>query len=170
MRPSIWNYLNQAPNAVAKVLRNTREFMTKDALPGAAGVVVRVDEHELDRARMDRHAVVYCGVKMSSFDPTRDQTRGTSLYKVDVLIHLEGKVPADADVETVRSLFIAVQRAAAVVHGATMREMAGGGKFGGYATNAEPLGGKAQDDEDEASIYAYIDTGVRLWVTLDDDL
>lgn len=168
-RPDRLNWINQAVHEVATVLRASTDLMAASALTGGKGVVLRIDEHDLDRATMSKHSVIYAAVRYVGHNVADADTAGTTDYEIDVAVHLEGKVPAGTKAAERQGLWKMIQRAASVVDPILQDEItAGGGQFASFCQWATPLGGNAQQFEDDSGYYAIIDTGMRLHVTLAD--
>ncbi len=168
--PDNLNWINQAVHEVAKVLRNSVNFMTSSALANGTGVITRVDEHEIDQSLLTRTGVIVCSCRYDShYRATDDDAAHQQDYLVDIAIRIMGKLalnhrPADR-VAIVRS----VQRAASVISHIVYTQIGpGGGMFDGFSELAFPIDGNILDIQDENGYYIVLDTGIRLQVTLYD--
>lgn len=164
--PDRLNWINQGVTALADVLRSSTEFMHSSVLDGGNGVVVQVDEHELDRSLMDKNAVIYASIRYDAHkrDP---RAAGANDYWLTLQITLEGKMPVDAAYADRQTLWKVINRAAAVINFIINREVGpSGSKFDNYSYLASPEDGKATDFEDDEAYYAIIETGAKLMVTL----
>lgn len=168
--PDSLNWINQAVTEVSKVLRASTDFMHSSALNGATGVVMRVDEHEIDQNLLGRTGYVVAACRYDSHTRAADDDAvGQQDYLIDVVVRVMGNLPLNhrpADrVGTIR----AVQRAASVISHIVYNEIgANGGQFGGYSELAFPIDGNILDIQDDKGYYIVLDTGIRLHVTLYD--
>lgn len=168
--PDSLNWINQAVTEVATVLRASADFMHSSVLNGATGVVMRVDEHEIEQGTLGRTGYVVAACRYDSHTRAADDdAAGQQDYLIDVVVRVMGNLPLNhrpADrVGTVR----AVQRAASVISNIVYNETkASNGRFGGYSDLAFPIDGNILDIQDEKGYYIVLDTGIRLHVTLYD--
>lgn len=165
--PDNANWINQAIDEVAAVLRSSTALMASGALAGGTGNVARVDTHELDRSVMDRHGVVLCAVRYLRHELSDGDTEGTTDYAVEVGVHLEASVPANSRPSERVKLWQRLQQAASTIPAIVATESKGA-RFADFATLARAQGGTAGDDADESSYYGFIQTGIRLEVRLID--
>lgn len=167
-RPTRLNWINEGVNELAKVLRAAPEFMHPDALTGAKGVVVSVEEHELDRAKLDRNGVVYCAIRYEDRRPMGQfATPRSNEYLLHMKVTLEAKIPADASFDERKRLWTMINRASSTINFIVNREVGDGSRrFAQYSALAQVGEGKATDYEDEESYYAIDESSVRLHVEL----
>lgn len=171
MEPDKLNWINQAVNEVGKILRHSVNLMHSTVLPGGTGVVMRVDEHELDRSLMPRAGLVYAGVYYARDERAADDdAAGQTDHTIDVVVHLEGKIPAGCRNADKVGLLRSLQRAASTVNWLANHECRPGGtNFDNFCSLSWPIGGVATSFEDESGFHGIIETGIRLQVTLVDD-
>lgn len=168
--PDSLNWINQAVTEVASVLRNDSDFMSSSALNGATGVVMRVDEHDIDQSLIGRTGWIACACRYDSHTRAEDDdAAGQQDYLIDVSIRIMAALPLGHRTADRVSVIRAVQRAASVISHVVYNETkTTGGRFGGYSDLAFPIDGNIMDMQDDKSYYIVLDTGIRLHVTLYD--
>jgi hypothetical protein len=168
--PDKWNWLNQAVNEVATVLRADTAFMASTALAGGVGVVTQVVEHDIEQAVMARHGVVVCAVRYGGHARADDDdAAGQTDYLVRVDIRLMGRLPLEHRPADRVGLLTSLQRAASCVETIMSREInPNGGRFGGFSELAFADGASPDEQVNEDGYFAGITSGIRLQVTLVD--
>ena len=160
-----FNWINQAVNAVATVLRSSTAFMDASAIAGGVGVVTQVVEHDIEQAVMARHGVVVASVKYAGHDRAADDdAAGQTDYLVRLEIRMMGRLPVDRV-----GLLTSIQRAASCIETLMALEIGpGGGQFGGLAELAVAQGGSPDEQATPDGYFASIASGITLQITLQD--
>jgi hypothetical protein len=168
--PDSLNWINQAVNEVALVLRNDPDFMHSSALNGATGVVMRVDEHEIEQSTLGRTGYVVAACRYDSHTRAEDDdAAGQQDYLIDVVVRIMGNLPVNHRPADRVGVIRAIQRAASVMSHIVYNETSStGNMFGGYSELAFPIDGNILDMQDDKGYYIVLDTGIRLHVTLYD--
>jgi hypothetical protein len=168
--PDSLNWINQAVNEVAKVLRASGDFMHPSALNGATGVVLRIDEHEIEQSTMGRTGSILAACRYDSHTRAADDDAvGQQDYLIDVVVRVMGQLPLNHRPADRVGVIRAVQRAASIISHVVYGEIGpSGGMFGGYSELAFPIDGNILDMQDDKGYYIVLDTGIRLHVTLYD--
>lgn len=168
--PDKWNWLNQAVNEVATVLRASTAFMAGSALPGGVGVVTQVVEHDIEQAVMARHGVVVTGVRYAGHNRADDDdAAGQTDYLVRIEIRMMGRLPLEHRPVDRVGLITSLQRAASCIETLMAIEInPNGGRFGGFSELAFADGATADEQVNEDGYFAAVTSGIRLQVTLQD--
>jgi len=165
-----FNWINQAVNAVATVLRSSTAFMDASALVGGVGVVTQVVEHDIEQAVMARHGVVVASVKYAGHDRAADDdAAGQTDYLVRLEIRMMGRLPVEHRPGDRVGLLTSIQRAASCIETLMALEIGpGGGQFGGLAELALAQGGSPDEQATPDGYFASIASGITLQITLQD--
>ena len=168
--PDKWNWLNQAVNEVATMLRGSVAFMSSSALPGGVGVVTQVVEHDIEQAVMARHGVVVAAVRYAGHARADDDdAAGQSDYLVRVEIRMMGRLPLEHRPADRVGLITSLQRAASCIETLMAREInPNGGRFQDFAELAYADGASSDEQVNEDGYFAAVTSGIRLQVTLVD--
>jgi hypothetical protein len=144
--------------------------MHPTALNGATGVILRIDEHEIEQSTLGRSGAIVASCRYDShFRASDDDAAGQQDYLIDVAIRIMGNLPLNHRPADRVGMVRAIQRAASVISHVTYTETKlPGGRFGGYSELAFPIDGSIMDMQDDKGYYIVLDTGIRLHVTLYD--
>jgi hypothetical protein len=168
--PDSLNWINQAVTEVATVLRASSDFMHPTALNGATGVVLRVDEHDIEQSTLGRTGAIVAACRYDSHTRAADDdAAGQQDYLIDVVVRIMGNLPLNHRPADRVGVVRAIQRAASVMSHVVYNETKlPNGRFGGYSELAFPIDGSIMDMQDDKGYYIVLDTGIRLHVTLYD--
>ena len=168
--PDKWNWVNQAVNEVATVLRGSTAFMASSGLAGGVGVVTQVVEHDIEQAVMARHGVVVAAVRYAGHARAEDDDAAAQTdYLVRVEIRMMGRLPLEHRPADRVGLITSLQRAASCIETLMSIEInPNGGRFAGFSELAFADGASSDEQINEDGYFAAVTSGIRLQVTLQD--